>query len=190
MGFQNFASSMPPLSWTIKYFKPFHFSFFEILKTSGHHHLNISFFCFQLSQKEKKVLTISFHIYSCWAIFKNKNFSFSSWSISDSCAIVSELCETGTVSKKSILNRNWENVQPDLTFKHKSIGQAGGWGLFTVQKLKITVCLMSKINFLAAKRQDMVPIIKMHTIVHMMMMDFIMLMLLKLMMLNAMLWWS
>ena len=46
---------------------------------------------------------------------------------------------------------------------------------------------MSKINFLAAKRQDMVPIIKMHTIVHMMKMDMIMLMLLKLMMLNAML---
>ena len=100
------------------------------------------------------------------------------------------MCETGTtVSKKSILNRNWENVQPDLAFNLKSIGRAGGSGLFTVQKkkLKITDCLMSKINFSAAKRQDMVPIFKMHTIVGLMMMALIMLILLKLMMLNAML---
>ena len=41
---------------------------------------------------------------------------------------------------------------------------------------------MSKIIFSAAKRQDMVPIIKMHTIVSMM--DLIMLILLKLMMLK------
>ena len=52
-----------------------------------------------------------------------------------------------------------------------------------IKKLKITDCLMSKINFSAAKRQDMVPIINMHTIVRMMMMDLIMLILLKLIML-------
>ena len=55
-----------------------------------------------------------------------------------------------------------------------------------IKKLKITDCLMSKINFSEAKRQDMVPII-MHTNVRMMMMDLMMLILLKLMMLNAML---
>ena len=30
LGFQNFTSSMPPLSWTIKHFKPFPFSFLTI----------------------------------------------------------------------------------------------------------------------------------------------------------------
>ena len=63
-GLSEFRQFNAPTQLNDQTFQTISFFIFVILKTSGHHHLNISFFCFQF-QKEKKVLTISFHIYSC-----------------------------------------------------------------------------------------------------------------------------